>query len=66
MSQFTIVDDVLNFTKITAAPAERPDQEDEEDYSREVDRPETKQEEEQRIAHELTSILISGHLPQLK
>jgi hypothetical protein len=66
MSQITIVDDALNFTKITAAPAERPDQGDDEDYSREDDRPETKQEEAQRIAHELTSILISGHLPQLK
>lgn len=64
MSQITIVDDVLNFTKITAVPAERSDQSDDEDHLHEDDRPETKLEEEQRIAHELTSILISGRLPQ--
>ncbi|HEY4074691.1 MAG TPA: hypothetical protein VGM52_16460 [Herbaspirillum sp.] len=64
MSQITIVDEVLNFTEIATAPAERSDQKDDEDYRHENDRPETKLEKEQRIAHELTSILISGHLPK--
>jgi hypothetical protein len=68
MAQITIVDDVLNFTEIAAAPTERSDQEDGPDYRREGngrdDKPETKLEEEQRIAHELTSIRISGRLPQ--
>ena len=69
MSQITIVDDVLDFTEIAAAPAKRSyedDQPDDQPEYQDEDVPlETKQEEEvQRVAHALRSIRISGRLPR--
>ncbi|MDB5989239.1 MAG: hypothetical protein JWQ10_642 [Herbaspirillum sp.] len=66
MSQITIVDEVLDFTEIAAAPEKRSYADDQVDYQGE-EVPlelETGQEEAQRVAHALTSILISGRLPQ--
>jgi hypothetical protein len=67
MSQVTIVDDVLNFTELNASmhAAEQSDGSDSRAYSGQVDQGAAKSlnEEEQRMVHELTSILISGHLP---
>ncbi|HWZ48016.1 MAG TPA: hypothetical protein VNX00_07345 [Herbaspirillum sp.] len=68
MSQITIVDDVLDFTEIAAAPAKRSyedDQPDDQPEYQDEDVPlETKREEEVRVAHALTSIRISGRLPR--
>lgn len=78
MSQITIVEDVLNFTQLNATmqrAAERSDSSEERGigsnndgnrYSHDsVDgAAKNLNEEEQRVVHELTSILISGHLPQ--
>jgi hypothetical protein len=69
MSQITIVDDVLNFTEVNPASHRATEQSDGNDtiiYERNNDDDGAKSlnEEEQRVVHELTSILISGHLPQ--
>jgi hypothetical protein len=68
MSQITIVDDVLDFTEIAAAPAKRSYEDDQPDdqleYQDEDVPLETKREEEVRVAHALTSIRISGRLPR--
>jgi hypothetical protein len=66
MSQITIVEDVLDFTEIAAAPAKRSYEEDypDADYQDEDVPLESRKEEAQRVAHALTSILISGRLPQ--
>lgn len=63
MSQITKVDHDMNFTEIAAAPAapvrqleDRPARDgidDDEDLS-----------EKRRVSRDLTSILISGHLPE--
>jgi hypothetical protein len=75
MSQITIVDDVLNFTELNASmqhAAERS-QGSEDDGANghngnnggnHDSASKSLNEEEQRVVHELTSILISGHLPQ--
>jgi hypothetical protein len=70
MSQITVVDEVLDFTEIAAAPEkrsyadDRSDRSDRSDYQDEEVPLEIGQEEAQRVAHALTSILISGRLPQ--
>jgi hypothetical protein len=59
MSQITIVENVLNFTEVSAPSRDQsPDRIETEGARRHLDK------EEQRTVHELTSILISGHLPQ--
>jgi hypothetical protein len=66
MSQITIVDDVLNFTELNASmqhAAERSNSSEERGNGDE-NAAKSLNEEEQRVVHELTSILISGHLPQ--
>jgi hypothetical protein len=69
MSQITIVDDVLNFTEVNpvmhraAAPSDGDDNTTRERHNDEAGA-KSLNEEEQRVVHELTSILISGHLPQ--
>lgn len=62
MSQITIVDDVLDFTEIAAAPAKRSYEDDQPVYQDEDVPLETKREEVRRTKA-LRAILISGRLP---
>ena len=68
MSQITIVDDVLDFTEIAAAPAKRSYEDDQPadqpEYQDEDVPLETQREEEVQRAHALRSIRISGRLPR--
>jgi hypothetical protein len=72
MSQITIVDDVLNFTELNASmqhAAERSNSSEDRGNNgnyggNDESAAKSLNEEEQRVVHELTSILISGHLPQ--
>jgi hypothetical protein len=69
MSQITIVDDVLNFTEVNpavhrAAEQSNPDDTPLYEHQNEEEVAKSLNAEEQRVAHELTSILISGRLPQ--
>jgi hypothetical protein len=64
MSQITIVEDILNFTEVAhqpIAPAENYDAYGEQYNARMA---KSLSDEEQRVVHELTSILISGRLPR--
>jgi hypothetical protein len=62
MSQITIVDHVLNFTEIAAAPPAGLPEPDAGALDGDEENPSIS--EERRISRELTSILISGHLSQ--
>lgn len=65
MSQVTIIDDVLDFTELNASASDNPRHADLGQMNSEPERfaPKSLNAEEQRVVHELTSILISGHLP---
>ncbi|HEY4319510.1 MAG TPA: hypothetical protein VGN04_18070 [Herbaspirillum sp.] len=69
MSQITIVNDVLDFTELNASmqhAAERANGSEDRGSggNSSINAAKRLNEEEQRMVHELTSILISGHLPQ--
>ena len=65
MSQVTIIDDVLDFTELNASASDNPRHAELGHMNSEPGQFAAKSlnEEEQRVAHELTSILISGRLP---
>ncbi|RXZ38350.1 hypothetical protein D9O50_02070 [Oxalobacteraceae bacterium CAVE-383] len=62
MSQVTIVDDVLNFTELNASTQHAAER-SQSDENAPQEPAKSLSEEEQRMVHELTSILISGRLP---
>ena len=65
MSQVTVVNDVLDFTELNGSTPDNARHAELGNMNSESSQFEAKSlnEEEQRVVHELTSILISGHLP---